>query len=142
MSNQLKAVNAVALAKRRGDLPHLTDGKTACVDCGNPASVYDHRDYLKPLEVDPVCRVCNSKRGPAMNHNGPHELVKQPGTVDFQELIIKLIERGWTQPRIAKKFGYSTAMISKLKTGKIIEPKYHFGVGLIDLERRTRGSKS
>ena len=26
---------------------------------------YDHRDYSKPLEVDPVCRRCNQMRGPA-----------------------------------------------------------------------------
>jgi hypothetical protein len=38
-----------------------------CVDCGDKASVYDHRDYNKPYEVDPVCRKCNLKRGPGLN---------------------------------------------------------------------------
>lgn len=36
-----------------------------CVDCGKRAHDYDHRDYSKPLEVEPVCRSCNLKRGPA-----------------------------------------------------------------------------
>lgn len=34
-----------------------------CVDCGDPATDYDHRDYNKPLEVEPVCHACNMKRG-------------------------------------------------------------------------------
>lgn len=37
-----------------------------CVDCGQPATCYDHRDYNKPLEVDPVCRGCNKRRGHAV----------------------------------------------------------------------------
>lgn len=37
-----------------------------CVDCGNPAVCYDHRDYGKPLQVDPVCKKCNHHRGPAI----------------------------------------------------------------------------
>lgn len=39
-----------------------------CVDCGKPARHYDHRDYMKPLEVEPVCISCNFKRGPALNN--------------------------------------------------------------------------
>lgn len=39
----------------------------ACVDCGAVAEVYDHRDYSKPLDVQPVCRSCNLKRGPGLN---------------------------------------------------------------------------
>lgn len=38
-----------------------------CVDCNcRQAFVYDHRDYSKPLQVDPVCRSCNVMRGPAL----------------------------------------------------------------------------
>ncbi len=33
-----------------------------CADCGGPATEYDHRDYTKPLEVAPVCRLCNRRR--------------------------------------------------------------------------------
>jgi hypothetical protein len=36
-----------------------------CVDCGDWANNWEHRDYSKPLEVDPVCDSCNFKRGPA-----------------------------------------------------------------------------
>jgi hypothetical protein len=35
-----------------------------CVDCGNPAECYDHRDYTRPLKVEPVCKACNNRRGP------------------------------------------------------------------------------
>lgn len=37
-----------------------------CADCGLMAQVYDHRDYAKPLEVQPVCRSCNMIRGHAV----------------------------------------------------------------------------
>ena len=37
-----------------------------CVDCGKQARDYDHRDYNKPLDVQPVCRRCNKLRGPAI----------------------------------------------------------------------------
>lgn len=40
-----------------------------CVDCGNQAQCYDHRDYNEPLKVVPVCRKCNHKRGPAIPLN-------------------------------------------------------------------------
>lgn len=36
-----------------------------CVDCGLKAHDYDHRDYSRPLDVVPVCRGCNIRRGPA-----------------------------------------------------------------------------
>ena len=37
-----------------------------CTDCGRrTATSYDHRSYLRPLDVSPVCRSCNSRRGPA-----------------------------------------------------------------------------
>lgn len=57
------AHTAVKRAIARGDLP---PAKTlACADCGKPARDYDHRDYAKPLDVQPVCRSCNKRRGPA-----------------------------------------------------------------------------
>lgn len=60
-----QAGGIVTAAKRMGLLPHL-DGSIACVDCGAPACDYDHRDYNKPLEVEPVCRRCNKLRGSAI----------------------------------------------------------------------------
>lgn len=59
-----QAHTLVAMAIKRGDLRKATE--FACVDCGAPAREYDHRDYNKPLEVEPVCRRCNMKRGPAI----------------------------------------------------------------------------
>lgn len=53
----------VYTAVRRGDLPRVKTLK--CVDCGKPAHCYDHRDYSRPLDVDPVCKKCNALRGPA-----------------------------------------------------------------------------
>lgn len=38
-----------------------------CVDCGNKAIDYDHRRYKSPLDIVPVCRSCNLKRGPAID---------------------------------------------------------------------------
>ncbi len=54
----------VAQAIRRGELAPAA-GAT-CVDCGAPARDYDHRDYDRPLDVVPVCRGCNKRRGPAI----------------------------------------------------------------------------
>lgn len=57
-----KAGHLVSRAIRKGDLPHFSAFK--CADCDKPAECYDHRDYTKPLDVDPVCRGCNNRRGP------------------------------------------------------------------------------
>lgn len=56
-----------------------------CVDCEKPAYDYDHRDYRMPLEVQPVCRKCNQRRGPAAwkNYNEPTDLAPMhPPVVD------------------------------------------------------------
>jgi DNA-binding transcriptional regulator YdaS (Cro superfamily) len=46
----------------------------ACVDCSRQARDYDHRDYAQPLAVQPVCRSCNLRRGPALNSDcGDHQ---------------------------------------------------------------------
>jgi hypothetical protein len=55
---------AVARAISAGKLPRL-DGAILCVDCGKPATEYDHREYARPLDVQPVCHSCNLRRGPA-----------------------------------------------------------------------------
>jgi hypothetical protein len=36
--------------------------KLLCVDCGRQANEYDHADYTKPLDVEPVCWSCHHKR--------------------------------------------------------------------------------
>lgn len=63
--NQYTAKLAVFNAVRRGALPQIST--QICVDCSDQASVYEHRDYLKPLDVQPVCHRCNKRRGPASN---------------------------------------------------------------------------
>ncbi len=37
-----------------------------CTDCGEQARFYDHRDYSKPMMVEPVCWSCNIRRGPGI----------------------------------------------------------------------------
>ena len=56
----------VRYAVRGGILPKL-DGSINCVDCDKKAVHYDHRDYLKPLDVSPVCHSCNLNRGKGIN---------------------------------------------------------------------------
>lgn len=61
MTAQQRAVAAVRAAVLRGDLAPVRT--LECVDCGKPAANYDHRDYTKPLDVEPVCSRCNTLRG-------------------------------------------------------------------------------
>jgi len=56
------AQTEVAKAIKRGELKRPAE--QSCVDCGKAAEQYDHRDYSKPLDVEPVCRTCNARRGP------------------------------------------------------------------------------
>lgn len=59
-----EAHKLVAREVKAGRLPVA---KTlACVDCGKPAVGYEHRDYNQPLMVEPICRACNTRRGPAI----------------------------------------------------------------------------
>lgn len=68
----LKAHAAVNAAIKKGALPK--PGSFSCTDCKVwKAQCYDHRDYNKPLDVEPVCYGCNAKRGPAIPH------VDEPG---------------------------------------------------------------
>lgn len=62
---QRTAMKMVRYAKSFGLLPAL-DGSIACVDCGKPAEIYEHRDYSRPLDVEPTCVSCNRHRGTAI----------------------------------------------------------------------------
>jgi hypothetical protein len=63
-SGARKAIALVNQAVKKGILPLV---KTlTCVDCGRFSECYDHRDYNKPLDVVPVCRKCNFRRGSAI----------------------------------------------------------------------------
>jgi hypothetical protein len=68
---QVAAKGKVRTAIRAGRLP--SPRALACTDCGSPADRYDHRDYGKPLQVEPVCISCNNKRGPAIWRGLGHE---------------------------------------------------------------------
>lgn len=68
------AVAVVNAAVRKGILPRIT-ASVRCTDCGEPANCYDHRDYLKPLSVDPVCSACNYRRGRGKNRDLPAEVI-------------------------------------------------------------------
>lgn len=70
------ASREVHKAVRRGELKPIRG--LSCVDCSKPAQVYDHRDYTRPLDVEPVCLSCNRKRGPGHPYIGA-TVVKVPG---------------------------------------------------------------
>lgn len=65
MNWQSYAQAAVRRARLAGILPDLSTGEYACTDCSGVASQYDHRDYSRPLDVEPVCAGCNHRRGKA-----------------------------------------------------------------------------
>ena len=56
-----KACGQVGHAIRKGLLSPVA-GLT-CYRCGKPAKHYEHRDYSKPLDVEPVCVSCNVQLG-------------------------------------------------------------------------------
>jgi hypothetical protein len=60
---RIRVRGVLVRAIKRGDLPSAKE--SICVDCEGPAFDYDHRDYSRPLDVTPVCRKCNQRRGPA-----------------------------------------------------------------------------
>lgn len=90
-----------------------------CVDCGAQALDYDHRDYNKPLEVEPVCRPCNKKRGPGI----PFEPVKRNGRPrPAQEKadeapFRKVVEFFGCRKKTAEAIGISKAYVSRLFSG-------------------------
>jgi hypothetical protein len=62
---QKRAYYQIEWLVRTGKIPRARD--MTCSDCGEPAQVYDHRDYSMPKDVTPVCRKCNASRGTAKN---------------------------------------------------------------------------
>jgi hypothetical protein len=60
-SPRIRAYEMVRCAVKNGKLPRL-DGTIKCTDCGKPAELYEHHNYNKPLDVEPVCRKCNANR--------------------------------------------------------------------------------
>lgn len=60
----------VSAAIRRGEIAPPSEYQ--CVDCSEQATEYDHRDYSRPFDVDPVCHACNWRRGEAENNDRPY----------------------------------------------------------------------
>jgi len=58
------ATNIISRQVRKGYRQKAS--KYKCADCGKSAHVWEHRDYNKPLAVEPVCFSCNRKRGSAI----------------------------------------------------------------------------
>lgn len=69
-------------AVRAGRLPHPST--LACVDCDGPAVEYEHRDYNRPLAVEPICRRCNLLRGPAVPIRGGVERLLDAGLMPYR----------------------------------------------------------
>jgi len=57
-----RRINAfVGVAVKLGLIP--SPKAFQCVDCGQQACCWEHRDYNKPFEVEPTCKSCDKKRG-------------------------------------------------------------------------------
>lgn len=72
----LAANRAICRARAKGLLGAAAEHK--CADCEAQAFDWDHRDYAKPLDVQPVCRSCNQRRGPALF---PRDRTPEPAKV-------------------------------------------------------------
>lgn len=66
-TNLMSAKSAVYILVRAKKLKKASNFN--CLDCGMKAEVYDHRDYKKPLDIEPVCKSCNYKRGSGKNRD-------------------------------------------------------------------------
>lgn len=145
------AANVVSAAIEVGELPAL-NGSSECVDCGAPATDYDHRDYRRPLKVAPVCHGCNLRRGqglpllPAIKGRArtrrksgrPFDRSLLPPltpiTTSFPAIVSDLKRAGWSQSEVAKETGTTQTNISELLRGR--EPKYYLGKRLVELHER------
>ena len=100
----------VARAVKNKELPVL-DGSISCLDCGSPATCYDHRDYAKPLDVDPVCHGCNLRRGAAHPFRRSGDVGTEPRNnitkVRFSKRELELVKAA------AKKIGVPVAVLAR-----------------------------
>ena len=79
------AHRAVNKAVKLGRLDHIST--QLCVDCGAPAQFYDHRQYARPLAVEPVCGTCNKVRGPAVDWLLPSSHLRASNYVDCTKKV-------------------------------------------------------
>lgn len=64
-TNVYEAKKAVYCAVRSGLIPRVKG--LICQYCGDRAAAYDHRDYARSLDVQPVCTSCNKILGEGKN---------------------------------------------------------------------------
>lgn len=81
ITGRAAAQSTVAALIRSGSLSHPTNFQ--CVDCSCPATEYEHRNYNKPEQVEPICRSCNLKRGPAIPLLGSFEKIISMGRIPY-----------------------------------------------------------
>jgi len=101
-----RAAQILRRAKKRGQIAEIGPGML-CFYCSVQATEYDHRDYNKPLDVDPVCHSCNLLLGPAIPWDGVEVCeINQTRNIEVQKAI--------------SKFGSQSALAKKLSdlTGK------------------------
>lgn len=92
---RLRAQNAVKWAVQMGRLPNLKEKFVRCADCDARAIEYDHRRYSEPLNVDPVCRAHNMKRGFALDQTFRDAITGEPRTEqDYRAERCKTIKLG------------------------------------------------
>jgi hypothetical protein len=65
-----QANSKVQQAIKSGKMEDPWEANLQCADCGGRASLWEHRDYAKPFDVEPVCYRCNIKRGPGKRSLG------------------------------------------------------------------------
>jgi len=78
---QRRAHRVLKLAVAHLRLPPV--GACYCMDCGKDAQAYDHRDYARPLDVVPVCTVCNFRRGSAVVGDEPSDALPDTSSWPF-----------------------------------------------------------
>lgn len=66
VQEQQEAYRVFRLAVMDGLIRRLPDGETACIHCDAPATCWEHRDYRKPIDVQPACDSCNTRLGRGM----------------------------------------------------------------------------
>ena len=89
-ARQSSALRKLWRAVRAGKIENCR-GKP-CVDCGQPATVHEHRDYREPLVVEPVCAGCNARRPrtadfPELQYKGESTPRKRDATWDMADLV-------------------------------------------------------
>jgi len=56
--------------------------------------------------------------------------------MDFQRLIKKLVDKGWTQREIGEEVGCSQANIARLLKERTADPRYRTGIALVRLSEQ------